>query len=103
MKHGNTAVFAALLAAVSPFGALADKAKVIWPDCYCTDRGGQRIELGESICMYVDGRSFTAKCEMSQNNPMWREQDQNSCLSSRNQLPQSFDPSLDTGLVNAQI
>ena len=40
-------------------------------DCYCTDQGGGRIELGEMICLHVDGRSFMAQCQMSLNNPMW--------------------------------
>ncbi|WP_371059405.1 hypothetical protein [Rhodosalinus sp. 5P4] len=42
-------------------------------DCYCTDSTGGRVELGESICLTVDGRSFIAQCQMSLNNPMWRE------------------------------
>ena len=42
-------------------------------ECYCTDSSGGRIELGESICLFVDGRSFIAKCEMAQNNPIWRD------------------------------
>ena len=50
-------------------------------DCYCTDRNRNRIELGETICMQVDGRMFMAQCQMSLNVPMWREV-QNGCLSS---------------------
>ena len=50
-------------------------------DCYCTDRTGSRIELGETICMQVDGRMFMAQCQMSLNNPMWREVSEG-CLSS---------------------
>lgn len=42
-------------------------------DCYCTDTGGTRVELGQTICLAVDGRIFQARCEMSQNVPMWRE------------------------------
>jgi hypothetical protein len=61
-------------------------------DCYCTDRSGLRIELGETICLQVDGRMFMAQCQMSLNVPMWREV-QTGCLSSslqrQNQLPQS--------------
>ncbi|WP_261394631.1 hypothetical protein [Phaeobacter italicus] len=49
-------------------------------DCYCTDSSGSRIELGEFICLQVDGRMFTAQCQMSLNVPMWREV-QNGCLS----------------------
>ena len=49
-------------------------------ECYCTDKAGARIELGESICLQVDGRMFTAQCQMSLNSPMWRET-QDGCLS----------------------
>ncbi|MDV7143810.1 hypothetical protein R3X27_14075 [Tropicimonas sp. TH_r6] len=42
-------------------------------DCYCTDRAGDRVDLGEVICLHVDGRMFLARCEMSLNNPMWRQ------------------------------
>lgn len=42
-------------------------------ECYCTDSTGDRREMGEMICLYVGGRSFTARCEMSLNSPMWRE------------------------------
>ncbi len=42
-------------------------------ECYCTDASGQRIEMGDMICLNVGGRQFTARCEMSLNNPMWRE------------------------------
>ena len=51
-------------------------------DCYCTDQGGARIELGETICLHVNGRSFLAQCQMSLNSPMWRET-QEGCYTSR--------------------
>ncbi|WP_295315071.1 hypothetical protein [Roseobacter sp.] len=50
-------------------------------ECYCTDRSGGRVELGETICLQVDGRMFMAQCQMSLNVPMWREVQQG-CLSS---------------------
>ena len=50
-------------------------------DCYCTDRTGARVELGQTICLQVDGRMFMAQCQMSLNVPMWREV-QKGCLSS---------------------
>ncbi|WP_093117896.1 hypothetical protein [Salinihabitans flavidus] len=53
-------------------------------DCYCTDRSGARIEIGETICMQVDGRMFMAQCQMSLNVPMWREV-ASGCLSSERQ------------------
>jgi len=48
------------------------------------------VELGQTICLQVDGRMFMAQCQMSLNVPMWREVQQG-CLSS----------SLDQRLVNA--
>lgn len=42
-----------------------------YPECYCTNRG-ERVELGETACLRVGGRSFTARCDMSLNNPTWR-------------------------------
>ncbi|WP_300055413.1 hypothetical protein [uncultured Roseobacter sp.] len=50
-------------------------------ECYCTDKSGGRIELGQTICLQVDGRMFMAQCQMSLNVPMWREV-QEGCLSS---------------------
>ncbi|MEM9715171.1 MAG: hypothetical protein AAF826_01505 [Pseudomonadota bacterium] len=50
-------------------------------ECYCTDGTGARVELGELRCLRVDGRNYTARCEMSLNNPMWREV-QNECVAS---------------------
>ena len=68
-------------------------------DCYCTDKSGSRVELGETICLQVDGRMFMAQCQMSLNVPMWREV-QKGCLSSG---LQSIDPLLDAGAVYPKI
>ena len=83
-----TRIFLLIIALATP--AAAD---VIGPggkvqDCYCTDTSGTRIELGETICLQVDGRMFMAQCQMSLNVPMWREV-QEGCLSS--QLPSGID------------
>ena len=43
------------------------------PECFCTDRYGKRHEIGDIICLTVDGRSYEAKCVMAQNNPFWRD------------------------------
>lgn len=67
--------------------AFAETKKTV--DCYCTDSTGGRIEIGQSICMTVGGRSFTAQCQMSLNSPMWREMNPG-CLSSQSRpLPHS--------------
>lgn len=68
-------------------------------DCYCTDKNGSRVELGETICLQVDGRMFMAQCQMSLNVPMWREV-QKGCLSSR---LQSIEPAGKPGLVDAKV
>ena len=83
------------------FPAMADvlgpKGKV--QDCYCTDTVGARVELGETICLQVDGRMFMAQCQMSLNVPMWREVQQG-CMSSR---LQSVNPTLNTVAVHSHI
>ncbi|MHA1190110.1 MAG: hypothetical protein ACTSSQ_06595 [Alphaproteobacteria bacterium] len=43
-----------------------------YPDCFCTNRG-ERVELGGFACLKVDGKEFLARCEMSLNNPSWRQ------------------------------
>ncbi len=68
-------------------------------DCYCTDKSGSRIELGQTICLQVDGNMFMAQCQMSLNVPMWRKV-QEGCLTG---LLQSIKPAVDTGLVHTQI
>ncbi|MEX0369137.1 MAG: hypothetical protein AB3N09_00800 [Tateyamaria sp.] len=88
------------LALVSP--ALADvtspSGKTV--ECYCTDKSGARIELGQTICLQVDGRMFMAQCQMSLNSPMWREV-QEGCLSSS--LGGNIQQPLQSFAVNAEI
>ncbi|RFP85485.1 hypothetical protein DZK27_16690 [Rhodobacteraceae bacterium 63075] len=66
-------------------------------DCYCTDKTGARVELGENICMQVDGKMFMAQCQMSLNNPMWRKLS-DGCLSS-----ELADPALQPRPVDAHV
>ncbi|WP_397542988.1 hypothetical protein [Roseovarius salis] len=90
-----------LLVAATAGPALADSktgGKTV--DCYCTDSSGGRVELGEMICLTVDGRSFMAQCQMSLNNPMWRKVS-DGCLSSS--LGEGLKPAVDTGGVDAHI
>ena len=68
-------------------------------DCYCTDTSGARVELGEMVCLQVDGRMFMAQCQMSLNVPMWREVSEG-CLSSG---LQSRQPTFDPGAVDVEI
>lgn len=105
MKH-NLALLVAPLCLVVPLsGASATLADATigdkTVDCYCTDRNGARVELGQSICLQVDGRMFTAQCQMSLNVPMWREV-ASGCLSSRI-APQLLEPPGDPRLVDPRI
>lgn len=73
-------------------------------DCYCTDTQGARVELGETICLFVNDRAFMAQCQMSLNVPMWREVSEG-CLSSS--LPQSqphvLKPAVETSGVHSPV
>ena len=69
-------------------------------DCYCTDKTGGRVEIGEMTCLHVDGRSFMAQCQMSLNNPMWREIS-DGCLSSS--LSEPGQPPVDAPGVHSKI
>ena len=66
-------------------------------DCYCTDKTGSRMELGQMTCLQVDGRMFMAQCQMSLNVPMWREIAPG-CLSSKLR-----DPSLYSLPIDGQV
>ncbi|MEP5730039.1 MAG: hypothetical protein ABJL67_11800 [Sulfitobacter sp.] len=82
--------FAALTALPAAADVTSPSHKTV--DCYCTDRNHNRIELGETICLQVDGRMFMAQCQMSLNVPMWREVQQG-CLSSNLRSPNpAFNP-----------
>lgn len=98
MRH-LTLIFALLASSATADGMMNG----VPVDCYCTDKQGQRIEVGETICLQVDGRMFMAQCQMSLNVPMWREISPG-CLSSSLKAPlQSVDPSLDPVGVHAKI
>ncbi|HSF97007.1 MAG TPA: hypothetical protein VLA52_18415 [Thermohalobaculum sp.] len=43
-----------------------------YPDCYCTDSDGKRVEMGQRACLRIGSREVTALCDMSVNNPTWR-------------------------------
>ena len=43
-----------------------------YPECFCTDSDGQRIEIGRTTCLQIGSQQFTARCGMSLNNPAWR-------------------------------
>lgn len=43
-----------------------------YPECVCTNRG-ERVPLGGTACLRVDGREFTARCAESVNVTIWRK------------------------------
>lgn len=43
-----------------------------YPDCFCTDSQGERIELGKTTCLSIGSQQVTARCEMSLNTPIWK-------------------------------
>ncbi|MEM1101789.1 MAG: hypothetical protein AAGH73_09710 [Pseudomonadota bacterium] len=49
-------------------------------DCWCRGSSGERFEMGDITCFTISGRTFTAQCQMSLNNTMWRELSEG-CLS----------------------
>ena len=72
-------------------------------DCYCTDKSGGRMELGEMTCLHVDGKMFMAQCQMSLNVPMWRKMSDGGLSSSLriSPLPQSLKPAVDAGRIDS--
>lgn len=71
-------------------------------DCFCTDATGSRVELGEFICLNVNGRMFVAQCQMSLNLPTWREISPG-CFSSGLTGGQSRNPTIDPRRVYPKI
>lgn len=75
MKHASVLVFTTSIAIVAAAPGSADilgqSGKTV--ECFCTDKTGSRVELGDTICMFVDGKMFIAQCQMSLNVPMWRK------------------------------
>lgn len=65
--------FALIAWAFSFTSAAIAAQKKAGPECFCTDKQGQRRELGDIVCLTVGGRSFRAKCVMAQNVPFWRD------------------------------
>ena len=93
-------VILACLASPVPADVTGPGGKVI--DCYCTDTGGGRVELDEEICLFVDGRAFIARCEMSLNVPIWRDTGR-ACVSSALPRSEPVQPIRDPRGIDAEI
>ncbi|HHB81702.1 MAG TPA: hypothetical protein ENK83_08185 [Aliiroseovarius sp.] len=96
MKH--VVFILALFAGPAQADIVLPNGKVI--ECFCTDKTGGRVELGQSICLYVNGRAFMARCEMSLNVPMWRETGE-SCTTSFVDRLKQLSPRADPGGVHS--
>lgn len=97
----NFALFLTLFAMPVHAGATYPSGKPV--ECYCTDRKGARIELGETICMNLGGRLYMAQCQMSLNVPMWREVQKGCLNSSLRTLPDAGQDPLQSLLVHTHI
>lgn len=69
----------------------APKEGYAYPECYCTNRG-ERVQLGQTACLRVDGKEFTALCAMSLNNPAWRRQGEGCAPDGLSLAPRSIAP-----------
>lgn len=95
------ALLLTLLASPALAGATYPSGKPV--ECYCTDRNGGRVELGQTICLEVGGRMFMAQCQMSLNVPMWREVQQGCLTSSLKTRPDTAEHPLHPLLVHTHI
>jgi hypothetical protein len=43
-----------------------------YPDCYCTDSQGKRVELGQVACLRIGSKEVLARCDTSVNLTTWR-------------------------------
>ena len=47
-----------------------------YPECYCTDSEGKRVEIGETACLRIGSREVTSRCERARNLVIWRHQEE---------------------------
>jgi len=45
-----------------------------YPECYCTDSRGRRVEVGETACLRIGSREVTSRCTKRRNLVIWRHQ-----------------------------
>jgi hypothetical protein len=94
---------ALLLALGAPAAAQTPAPGVSWPDCYCTDSRGARVEIGERACLVINGRAMLARCDKALNVTIWRETGEG-CVSARAQRGAGgVEPPLQPGAVDAEI
>jgi len=45
-----------------------------YPECYCTNSTGGRVEVGELACLTIGGRQVMSRCEKRRNLVIWKHQ-----------------------------
>ncbi|MEM8979363.1 MAG: hypothetical protein AAGD04_07755 [Pseudomonadota bacterium] len=60
---------------LTSLGTISGAQTATYPDCYCTDSKGNRVEIGDAACLVIGTRAVLALCDMSLNNPIWRYQE----------------------------
>jgi len=45
-----------------------------YPECYCTDSDGRRVEVGGFACLTIGSRQVTSRCTKARNLVIWRHQ-----------------------------
>ena len=43
-----------------------------YPECYCTDSRGRRVEVGEMACLRIGDRRVKSRCTKVRNLVIWR-------------------------------
>lgn len=51
-----------------------------YPECFCTDSKGARVEVGQMACLTIGSREVLSRCEKARNLVIWRHQ-QDGCPS----------------------
>jgi len=84
-SSGNIAGITFLVAAAA--GCLLVMSPASAHNCTCRNRDGRVYQLGQSICLFVDGRRYLARCDMSLNVSSWTKL-QDGCPSARLSIPE---------------
>ncbi|GMG84865.1 hypothetical protein LNKW23_40810 [Paralimibaculum aggregatum] len=45
-----------------------------YPECFCTDSQGRRVEIGQMACLHIGSRQVMSRCEKARNLVIWRHQ-----------------------------
>jgi hypothetical protein len=67
---GLATIGSAAAAELGPANQSAVAANAPTINCSCLN-GGVRFDVGQTACLKVGEREYTARCEMSLNNPSW--------------------------------